>query len=61
MAQSQKELDILQNKHHRRKSTTKMVVTKDQMMEMDPEEVLDWEVESLEVGLKELNVTVGAK
>ena len=61
MAQSAKELDIEKNKSLRKKSTSNMAATRDQMMEMDPEDVLDWEVESLEAGLKELNITVGVR
>ena len=46
MAQAHKELDSLQSKHHRKTSTTKMVVTKDQLMEMDPEEIFEWDVKA---------------
>ena len=38
-----------------------MAATREQMMEMDPEEVFEWEVDNLDVGLKQLNVTVGVK
>ena len=52
----------LEVKRQRKKSTTaKMAVTRQQLMDMDPEEVFEWEVENLEAGLKELGVTVGSK
>ena len=38
-----------------------MAATREQMLEMDPQEVFEWEVDMLEAGLKELNVTVGVK
>ena len=61
MAQSANELDIEKKKSIRKKSASNMAATRDQMMEMDPQEVFEWEVDMLESGLKELNVTVGVK
>ena len=35
-----------------------MAATKDEKMKIAPEEVFDWEVDALDDGLKELNVTI---
>ena len=53
------ELNIEKEQHQRKVSISKMAGTKEQMMEMDPEEVFEWDVETLDAGLKELNVTIG--
>ena len=37
--------------------SSKMSLTKEQLMEMDTEEIFDWTVEKLDAALKELNVT----
>ena len=56
MAQSQKELETLQNSNQRKKSTSKMATTKEDLVEKDPVEVFEWEVEALDAGLKEPSV-----
>ena len=44
----------------RSKSTLdKMAATKEELMQMDTEEIFDWDVDTLDAALKELNVTVG--
>ena len=53
------ELEV--NRQRKKSTTAKMAVTRQQLMDMDPEEVFEWEVENLEAGLKELGVTVGTK
>ena len=59
MAQSQKELKELNISERQRKKSNQMALTKQEMMELDPEEVFEWEVEKLDEGLKELDVTIG--
>ena len=54
-----KELNLVKELNPRKLSTTKMDVTKENMMKMDPEEVYDWDVENLDAGLKELKITIG--
>ena len=54
MAQSQSDLKL------RKKSTAnQMELSKQELLEIDPEEVLDWDVDKLEAGLKELDITIG--
>ena len=36
-----------------------MATSKDAMMEMDPEVVFGWDVDNLDAGLKELDITIG--
>ena len=38
-----------------------MTVTKQDLGDMDPEEIFEWEVDNLDAGLKELEITIGAK
>ena len=38
-----------------------MALTREEMVKMDPKEVFEWEVYTLEVWLKQLKVTVGVK
>ena len=56
MPKDQLELYLSQKK---RKNSTKMATNKEAMMDMDPKEVFGWDVENLDAGLKELNVTIG--
>ena len=53
------ELNISEQKQ-RKKSTTKMALTKEEIEKIDPEEVFEWDVETLDAALKELNVTIGS-
>ena len=48
------------NQRQRKRSTTRMAVTKQQIMNMDPDEIFDWDVEMLDAGLKELGITIGS-
>ena len=60
MAQSQSELKENKNSRGRNKSTSnQMKMSKLELLDLDPIEVLDWEVEKLEAGLKELGITIG--
>ena len=60
MAQSQSDLKTQENSRSRKKSTAnQMELSKQELLEMDPEEVLEWEVDRLEAGLKELGITIG--
>ena len=61
MAQSQKEpKDLMIMERQRSKSTSnQMALTKEQLLELDPEEVFEWEVEKLEEGLKTLDAKIG--
>ena len=61
MAQSASELNAKQgDSRSRNKSTSnQMEMSKQELLELDPEEVFDWEVEKLEAGLKELGVAIG--
>ena len=56
MSKDQLELNLSQKK---RKNSNKMATNKDAMMDMDPKDVFGWDVENLDAGLKELNVTIG--
>ena len=38
-----------------------MSVTRQELVDTDPEEVFEWEVENLEAGLEVLGITVGTK
>ena len=38
-----------------------MSVTKQEMLEMDPNDIFEWEVENLEAGLIEFGITISAK
>ena len=38
-----------------------MPITKQDLMDTDPEEVFDWEVDNLEARLRELGITIGTK
>ena len=58
MAQSTKELEILQKNNQRKKSASNMASSKAQMMKMVPKDVFDWDVDALDAGLKELCVTI---
>ena len=59
MAQSQSELKENKNSRGRNKSTSnQMEMSKLELLDLDPIEVLDWEVEKLEAGLKELGITI---
>ena len=61
MAQSAfNEPKLKDNTRQRRKSTfDKMSVTKEELMEMDADEIFQWDVEKLDAALKELSVVVG--
>ena len=60
MAQSQSELKENKNSRGRNKSTfNQMEMSRLELLDLDPIEVLDWEVERLEAGLKELGITIG--
>ena len=60
MAQSQSELKENKNSRGRNKSTSnQMEMSKSELLDLDPIEVLDWEVEKLEAVLKELRITIG--
>ena len=60
MAQSQSELKENKNSRGRNKSTSnQMEMSRLELLDLDPIEVLDWEVEKLEAGLKELGITIG--
>ena len=56
MSKDQLELNLSQKK---RKNSTKMATNKEAMMDMDPKDVFGWDVENMDAGLKELNVTIG--
>ena len=57
---AQWELEGKQNSRGRNKSTSnQMEMTKQELMDLDPEDVFEWEVEKLEAGLKELGITIG--
>ena len=64
MAQSAKgkiELNLSEQKQTKRStSTSKMTISKDKMEKMDPDETLEWDVETLNAALKELNVKGGS-
>ena len=51
------ELDVFEQKQ-RKKSTTKMVLTKEVIERMDPEAEFESDVKTLDVGVKEINVTI---
>ena len=55
-ANNESELN-LSLKQRKRSMSSKMSLTKEQLMEMDTEEIFDWTVEKLDAALKELNVT----
>ena len=38
-----------------------MTVTKQDLGDMDPEEIFEWEVDNLDAGLKEFGITIGTK
>ena len=44
----------------RKKSSSKMTTSRAELLEMKAEEICELDVESLEAGLKELNITVGS-
>ena len=50
----------LSEQTHRKNSTTKITITKGEMENMDPDEVFEWDVETLDAALKELNVKGGS-
>ena len=58
MAQSASELKD-KNSRGRKSTSNQMEMSKLELMDLDPIEVLDWEVERLEAGLKELGITIG--
>ena len=55
-ANNESELN-LSLKQRKRSMSSKMSLTKEQLMEMDTEEIFDWTVEKLDAALKEFNVT----
>ena len=59
MAQSASELKD-KNQRGRKSTSNQMELTRLELMELDPMEVLEWEVERLEAGLNELEITIGA-
>ena len=59
MAQSASELKD-KNQRGRKSTSNQMESTRVELMELDPMEVLEWEVERLEAGLNELEITIGA-
>ena len=60
MAQSASELKENKISRGRNKSTYNQIeMSKLDLLDLDPIEVLDWEVEKLEAGLKELGITIG--
>ena len=42
-----------------RRNSAKMATDKESMMKMDPKDVFGWDVENLDAGLKEMNITIG--
>ena len=58
MAQSASELKD-KNSRGRKSTSNQIEMSKLELMELDPIEVLDWEVERLEAGLNELGITIG--
>ena len=58
MAQSASELKD-KNQRGRKSTSNQMELSRAELMELDPIEVLDWEVERLEAGLNELGITIG--
>ena len=58
MAQSANELKD-KNQRGRKSTTNQMELSRAELMELDPMEVLEWEVERLEAGLNELEITIG--
>ena len=59
MAQSSKELEAATNQKLRTQLVTNMRLTKDQIVEMNPEDVFDMDEESMDANLKGIGVTVG--
>ena len=60
MAQSQSELEGKQNSRGRNKSTSnQMEMSRLELLDLDPIDVLDWEFEKLDAGLKKLGFTIG--
>ena len=59
MAQSANELKD-KNQRGRKSTSNQMELSRAELMELDPMEVLEWEVERLEAGLNELEITIGA-
>ena len=60
MAQSASELKENMNSRGRNKSTSnQMEMSKLELMDLDPIEVLDWDADRLKAGLKELGITIG--
>ena len=57
MAQSASELKD-KNQRGRMSTPNQMELTRLELMELDPMEVLEWEVERLEAGLNELEITI---
>ena len=55
-ANNESELN-LSLKQRKRSMSSKMSLNKEQLMEMDTEEIFDWTVKKLDAALKELNVT----
>ena len=49
------------NKSRRKSSIPRMPVTNQDLVDMDPEEIFEWEVDNLDAGLDELGITVGTK
>ena len=45
----------------RKRSSSKMAVTKQEMLEMDANDICEWELENLEAGLIEFEITIGPK
>ena len=48
-------------KLRKRFTRSKMSVSKQEMMEMDTNDICEWEVENLEAGLMEFGFTIGSK
>ena len=59
MAQSASELKD-KNQRGRKSTSNQMELTRVELIELDPMEVLEWDVERLEAGLNELEITIGA-
>ena len=57
-ANNESELNLSQ-KQRKRSISSKMAMTKDQLMEMAVEEIFTWDVETLDAALKDLNVATG--
>ena len=58
-AKEKMELNLSEQKQTK-KSTSKMSITTEEMENMDPDEVFEWNVETLDAALKELKVKGGS-